>query len=65
MTNTITIEQQAAKSPSKAGVAVWAERLLWLSWVPLVLFTVFFTSIPDIHNGVHPIRHSTTIVQCH
>ena len=65
MTNTMTIEQQAENSRSRAGVAVWAERLLWLSWVPLVLFTVFFTSIPDIHNGVHPIRHSTTIVQCH
>ncbi len=65
MTNTITIERQAAKRRSKAGLAVWAERLLWLSWVPLVLYTVFFTSIPDIHNGVHPIRHSTTIVQCH
>ncbi|MDQ6964445.1 MAG: CbtB-domain containing protein [Mariprofundales bacterium] len=47
------------------SVAVWVEALLWLSWVPLVLFTLFFSSIPDIHDGMHPLRHSTTIVQCH
>jgi len=44
---------------------IWVERVLWVSWVPLVLFTVFFSSIPDVHNGMHPLRHSTTIVQCH
>jgi len=48
-----------------ASPAVWMERVLWLSWVPLVLFTIFFSSIPNIHNGMHPVRHSTTVVQCH
>ncbi len=65
MTNTITMKEQAASERSKAGIAVWAERLLWLSWVPLVLFTIFFASTPDIHDGVHPVRHALTIVQCH
>jgi len=60
-----TMQQTATTTKAGASIRVWAERILWLSWVPLVLFTVFFTSIPDIHNGVHPIRHSTTIVQCH
>ena len=65
MSISTTMNQEVAQSHAKTGIAVWAERILWASWVPLVLFTVFFTSIPDIHNGVHPIRHSTTIVQCH
>jgi len=57
-----TIEQQAAFQSSPM---VWFERVLWVSWVPLVLFTVFFASIEDVHDGMHPVRHSTTIVQCH
>jgi len=63
----MAISSTAAAGAVQTGASprIWAERLLWVSWVPLVLFTVFFTSIPDIHNGVHPIRHSTTIVQCH
>ncbi len=65
MTISTTMNQEVVQTASKTSIAVWAERILWASWIPLVLFTVFFTSIPDIHNGVHPIRHSTTIVQCH
>jgi len=60
-----TMQQTATTVQTGTSTRIWAERILWVSWVPLVLFTVFFTSIPDIHNGVHPIRHSTTIVQCH
>ena len=60
-----TMQHTVTAAHTGASTRVWAERILWVSWVPLVLFTVFFTSIPDIHNGVHPIRHSTTIVQCH
>ena len=59
---TATVGQQAAIQSSPM---VWLERVLWVSWVPLVLFTVFFASIPDVHDGMHPVRHSTTIVQCH
>ncbi len=59
---TATVGQQAA---SQSSAMVWLERILWVSWVPLVLYTVFFASIPDVHDGMHPVRHSTTIVQCH
>jgi len=62
MAITATMEQQ---STIQLSPMVWLERVLWVSWVPLVLFTVFFASIPDVHDGMHPIRHSTTIVQCH
>ncbi len=65
MSISTTMHQEVVQSHAKTSIAVWAERILWISWIPLVLFTVFFTSIPDVHDGVHPIRHSTTIVQCH
>ena len=54
-----------AQNHAKTSFTIWVERVLWATWIPLVLFTVFFTSIPDVHNGMHPVRHSTTIVQCH
>ncbi|MDX8413012.1 MAG: hypothetical protein R8J85_02900 [Mariprofundales bacterium] len=59
--NTV-IDNRAGTAPS---LGLWMERVLWLSWVPLVLFTIFFAPVPDIHNGMHPLRHSTTVVQCH
>jgi hypothetical protein len=65
MSISTTMQQGMAQSHAHTSLATWAERVLWMSWVPLVLFTVFFASIEDVHNGMHPVRHSTTIVQCH
>ncbi len=65
MNISITMQQGMAKSHASTPLKIWAERVLWLAWIPMVLFTVFFASIPDVHNGMHPVRHSTTIVQCH
>ncbi len=63
MAITTTNERHIAREG--AGLAVWAERLLWAAWIPLVVYTVFIAPIPDVHDGMHPLRHSTTIVQCH
>jgi len=65
MSISTTVQQGAVQAQSKTTMGVWIERTLWMAWIPLVLFTVFFSSIPDVHNGMHPVRHSTTIVQCH
>ncbi len=46
-------------------LATWTARILWAGWIPLVLFLVFFTGMPDIHNAMHGVRHSSTFVQCH
>jgi len=61
----MTTLNHTAFTVSSSSCTRWLERVLWISWVPLVLYTVFFTPIPDIHNGMHPLRHSTTVVQCH
>lgn len=66
MSISTTVGQSITQKVSHGALLrIWAERVLWLTWIPLVLFTVFFASTPDIHNGMHPVRHSTTIVQCH
>ncbi|MDQ6950620.1 MAG: CbtB-domain containing protein [Mariprofundales bacterium] len=62
---TTTFTATKVQTPAKASITRWAERALWLAWIPVVLYTVFFSAIPNIHNGMHPIRHSTTVVQCH
>lgn len=46
-------------------LVTWISRAMWLGWIPLVLFLVFFTSMPDIHNAMHGVRHSSSVVQCH
>ncbi|MDQ6974021.1 MAG: CbtB domain-containing protein [Mariprofundaceae bacterium] len=65
MTISTTMQGNISKAKATTSLATWAECVLWMTWIPLVLFTVFFASIPDVHNGMHPVRHSTTIVQCH
>jgi len=65
MTISTTMQGSLTEAKATTSLATWAERVLWMAWIPLVLFTVFFASIPDVHNGMHPVRHSTTIVQCH
>lgn len=60
MSKTLTGVHSTALRP-----ALWLERALWLAWIPLVLYVVFFAPIPDIHDGMHPLRHSSTLVQCH
>ncbi len=61
----MTTQTGTIATPTLSTPAIWLERLLWLAWVPLVLYTIFFAPIPDIHDGMHPLRHSTTVVQCH
>jgi len=65
MTTITTTTRTHRTGVAMASPTIWLERLLWLSWVPVVLYTIFFNPIADVHNGMHPLRHSTTIVQCH
>jgi len=65
MSVSTTVQQEMVQTGTKTSLATWVERVLWMTWIPLVLFTVFFASIEDVHNGMHPVRHASTIVQCH
>jgi len=61
----ISIAAQQEKARAGGQPALWAERVLWMVWVPLVVYAVFMAPVPDLHDGMHPVRHSTTIVHCH
>ena len=65
MNTTTTFTATETQASAGSSIARWAECALWMAWIPVVLYTLFFSAIPDIHNGMHPVRHSTTVVQCH
>lgn len=50
---------------ARTPLLTWTTGLLWAGWIPLVLYLVFFASIQDVHNGMHQVRHASTVVQCH
>lgn len=55
----------AGTTRTGAAASRWLQRLLWVAWIPLVLYVVFFAPMPDVHDGMHPLRHASTLVQCH
>ena len=65
MKSTHVINPTQALAPSHTRLLTWATGLLWVGWIPLVLYLVFFASIQDMHNGMHQVRHASTVVQCH
>jgi cobalt transporter subunit CbtB len=36
-----------------------------LSLTGLVLYTVFFSTLPVVHDAFHAIRHALAIIPCH
>lgn len=38
---------------------------LYISLVVIILWTLYFTTYPAIHDRVHSLRHHTLLVGCH
>ncbi|WP_347276484.1 CbtB-domain containing protein [Chroococcidiopsis sp [FACHB-1243]] len=38
---------------------------LYVSLCALILWTVYFTTYPAVHDRVHSLRHHTLIISCH
>lgn len=41
------------------------QSAIYLSLSTLILWTVYFTTYPAIHDKVHSLRHHTAAVSCH
>jgi hypothetical protein len=41
------------------------QATLYLSLCSLILWTVYFTTYPPVHDSVHSLRHHTLTVSCH
>lgn len=46
-------------------LSVPVQSALYLSLFVLILWTVYFTTYPAIHDKVHSLRHHTALVSCH
>jgi hypothetical protein len=41
------------------------QATLYLSLCALTLWTVYFSTLPAVHNSLHSLRHHTALVSCH
>lgn len=46
-------------------LSVPVQSTLYVSLCALILWTVYFTTYPPIHDQVHSLRHHTGLVSCH
>jgi len=42
-----------------------AQAILYVVLWSLIIWSVFFTTYPAVHNSVHSLRHHTLGVSCH
>jgi hypothetical protein len=61
-----------AQSPSliqqqltRRTLSVPVQSALYVSLCALILWTIYFTTYPAIHDRVHSLRHHTALVSCH
>lgn len=52
--------QQASLTLSKP-----VQASLYVSLCALILWTIYFTTYPPVHDRVHSLRHHTLLVGCH
>jgi len=53
------------KHISRLTLSVPFQSFLYISLCSLILYTVFFTTYPPIHDKLHSLRHHTLTVSCH
>lgn len=41
------------------------QATLYISLCALILWTIYFTTYPAVHDKVHSLRHHTLMVSCH
>ncbi len=41
------------------------QATLYISLCALILWTIFFTTYPAVHDSMHSLRHHTLTVSCH
>lgn len=56
-----SIKQQTARLTLSLPV----QATLYTSLCALILWTVYFSTYPAVHNQMHSLRHHTLMVGCH
>ena len=47
------------------NLSLATQALILLSIVGIVLYTVFFSTTPNIHDYFHELRHGLMLIPCH
>jgi Probable cobalt transporter subunit (CbtB) len=55
------VQQQVARRV----LSVPVQSALYVSLCSLILWTVYFTAYPAIHDTTHTLRHHTLTISCH
>jgi len=57
----LSLRQQATQFTLSLPV----QATLYTSLCALILWTIYFTTYPAVHNSMHSLRHHTLLVSCH
>jgi cobalt transporter subunit CbtB len=49
----------------KHNITLTKQAIVVVLAVAFVLYAVFFTNVPPIHDFVHGLRHAMSIIPCH
>lgn len=49
----------------KLKLSTSRKALVMLSIIGIVLYTMFFTTMPVVHDYFHELRHSLMMIPCH
>jgi hypothetical protein len=50
---------------ARVTLSVPVQATLYVSLCALVVWTVYFSTYPAVHNQMHSLRHHTLTVACH
>jgi cobalt transporter subunit CbtB len=54
-----------SKKLARVTLSVPMQATLYVSLCALVVWTVYFSTYPAVHNQMHSLRHHTLTVACH
>ncbi|HEY9906094.1 MAG TPA: CbtB-domain containing protein [Thermosynechococcaceae cyanobacterium] len=63
----MTVHSQASvwQQTVRVTLSMPVQASLYVSLCALILWTVFFSTYPAVHDSMHSLRHHTPAVSCH
>lgn len=65
MPSVFTQAKRHARITRKLKISATRKAFIMLSIIGVVLYTMFFTTTPFVHDYFHELRHSLMMIPCH
>lgn len=62
---TVQSYRSTQQQVTRWALSVPVQSTLYVLLVALILWTIYFTTYPAIHDTTHTLRHHTLFVSCH